>query len=172
MSIKKSFVVKNGLEVADNLIFTESQKVGIGTTTPDYSLSVNGDISLTGGLYVPTTTIAVGSTSGIVSSTSLDNITGINTVSLLVGDYVSGSFILSNTRIVSIGASSLQIAPSHTNTSGLATVNYNFQRFKYSGESGESYFLKVLDYHQYGGIQQLQLQQSLQQSTLLVVLQM
>jgi len=138
MSIKKSFVVKNGLEVADNLIFTESQKVGIGTTTPDYSLSVNGDISLTGGLYVPTTTIAVGSTSGIVSSTSLENITGINTVSLLVGDYVSGSFILSNTRIVSIGASSLQIVPNHSNTSGLATVNYNFQRFKYSGESGES----------------------------------
>ena len=35
MGIKKNFVVKNGLEVADDLIFAEEQKVGIGTTVAD-----------------------------------------------------------------------------------------------------------------------------------------
>ena len=40
MGIKKNFVVKNGLEVADNLIVAEEQKVGIGTTTVNYTLDV------------------------------------------------------------------------------------------------------------------------------------
>ena len=137
MSVNKSFVVKNGLEVADNLIFTEGQKVGIGTTTPDYTLSVNGNISLSGGIYVPTASSSIGSTTGITSSFSLNFISGINTSSLLVGDYVTGTFLQNNTRIVSIGASSLAIVPNHTNT-GLTTVTFSFQRYKFSGESGQT----------------------------------
>jgi hypothetical protein len=136
MSVNKSFVVKNGLEVADNLIFTEGQKVGIGTTTPDYILSVNGDLSISGGIYVPTSNTSIGSTTGIASATSLDFISGINTSGLLVGDYVTGTFIQNNTRIVSIGASSLGIVPNHTN-SGLTTVTFSFQRYKFSGELGQ-----------------------------------
>ena len=137
MSVNKSFVVKNGLEVADNLIFTEGQKVGIGTTTPDYILSVNGDLSITGGIYVPTASSSIGSTTGIASATTLDFISGINTSGLLVGDYVTGTFLQNNTRIVSIGTSSLGITPNHTNA-GLTTVTFSFQRYKFSGESGQA----------------------------------
>lgn len=138
MSVKKSFVVKNGLEVADNLIFTESQKVGIGTTLPDYTLAVNGDISFTGGLYIQSLNVGVKTAAGIASNTSTSLISGISTSDLLVGDYISGTYIQNNTRIVAIGASSLTILPTHTNTSGLATTSFTFQRFKYSGASGQA----------------------------------
>ena len=45
----KNFVVKNGLEVNTNLIFADkgTNKVGIATTTPNYTLHVNGGIGAT-----------------------------------------------------------------------------------------------------------------------------
>jgi len=138
MSTKKSFVVKNGLEVADNLIYTKDQKVGIGTTTPDYTLSVNGDVSLTGGIYVPTENSSVGSTTGITSVTSITTITGIDTSGLLVGDYITGTYIQNDTRITGIGTSSLTILPNHTNSSGVATTTFTFLRYKFSGSEGQT----------------------------------
>jgi len=49
MAIEKNFVVKNGLEVNNNLIFadTNSNKVGIGTTAVKNTLHVNGGIGAT-----------------------------------------------------------------------------------------------------------------------------
>jgi hypothetical protein len=49
MSINKNFVVKNGLEVDTNLIVAnaDTNKVGIATTNPDYTLHVNGGIGVT-----------------------------------------------------------------------------------------------------------------------------
>lgn len=49
MSIQKNFVIKNGLEVDTNLIVADAQtnKVGIGTTVPQYTLHVNGGIGAT-----------------------------------------------------------------------------------------------------------------------------
>ncbi len=46
MGINKNFVVKNGLEVDENLIYADgvTDRVGIGTTNPQYTLDVNGDI--------------------------------------------------------------------------------------------------------------------------------
>jgi hypothetical protein len=53
MSINKNFVVKHGLDVSTNLILADAQanKVGIGTTAPQYTLHVNGGIGATD-LYV------------------------------------------------------------------------------------------------------------------------
>jgi hypothetical protein len=53
MSINKSFVIKNGLEVSTDLILADADtnKVGIGTTAPQYTLHVNGGIGATD-LYV------------------------------------------------------------------------------------------------------------------------
>lgn len=48
MSINKNFVVKNGIEVSDNLIYGDSitRKVGIGKTNPNYELDVSGAIGV------------------------------------------------------------------------------------------------------------------------------
>ena len=49
MAIQKNFVIKHGLEVDTNLIVADAQtnKVGIGTTVPQYTLHVNGGIGAT-----------------------------------------------------------------------------------------------------------------------------
>ena len=49
MAINKNFVVKNGLEVDNNLLVAnaDTNKVGIGTTNPQYTLQVNGGIGAT-----------------------------------------------------------------------------------------------------------------------------
>jgi hypothetical protein len=138
MAISKNFVVKNGIEVAENLIYTEGQSVGIGTTLPDYLLSVNGNLSLSGGIYLPNDTPTIKTTTGIVSTTSLVTISGIDTSSLFVGDYLTGTYLQSNTRITAIGSSSLSILPNHTNSSGVATTSFTFLRYKISGKSGQT----------------------------------
>ena len=140
MAIQKNFVVRHGIEVAENLIYTEGQSVGIGTTSPDYLLSVGGNLSLSGGFYVPTENALVKIAAGIVSNTSLDVISGINTSSLLVGDYLvdlGGTYIQSDTRVTGIGSSSLTILPNHTNSSGSATTVFIFSRYKESGKLGD-----------------------------------
>ena len=102
MAIQKNFVIKNGLEVDTNLIVADAQtnKVGIGTTAPQYNLHVNGgigatDLRVTGistlnTLYANTAYI----NSGIISATQLTsqnlNVTGISTLNNIVLDgYVS-----------------------------------------------------------------------------------
>ncbi len=49
MAINKNFVVRHGLEVDTNLIVAnaDTNKVGIATTNPDYTLHVNGGIGVT-----------------------------------------------------------------------------------------------------------------------------
>lgn len=49
MAVNKNFVVKNGLEVSTDLILAnaDNNRVGIATTTPDYTLHVNGGIGAT-----------------------------------------------------------------------------------------------------------------------------
>ena len=64
--INKNFVIKNGLEVNNDLVFANAvtDKVGIGTTNPQYTLHVNGGIGATS-LYVTGIT-----TLGITSATN------------------------------------------------------------------------------------------------------
>jgi hypothetical protein len=52
MAVNKNFVVKNGLEVADDLIVAQSNKVGIASTEPSATLGVSGGIAAVDGLFV------------------------------------------------------------------------------------------------------------------------
>ena len=59
MAVNKNFVVKNGLEVGTDLILanTDNNRVGIATTTPDYTLHVNGGIGATDAYVSGITTV-------------------------------------------------------------------------------------------------------------------
>lgn len=52
MGINKNFVVRNGLEVANNLLYAsdETNRVGINTAIPEYELEVIGDTRLDGAI--------------------------------------------------------------------------------------------------------------------------
>jgi hypothetical protein len=60
MAVNKNFVVKNGIEIAVNLIYgdTDLQKVGIGSTTPRSLLDVHGDLRVETGAYITGVTTA------------------------------------------------------------------------------------------------------------------
>ena len=59
MAINKNFVIKNGLEVDTSLILADAynNKVGIGTTVPQYTLHVNGGIGVTNAYVSGITTV-------------------------------------------------------------------------------------------------------------------
>ena len=61
MAVNKNFVVKNGIEIAVNLIYGDSdlQKVGIGSTTPRSLLDVHGDFIAEKGAYISGVTTSV-----------------------------------------------------------------------------------------------------------------
>ena len=85
MSINKNFVVKNGFEVSTDLILAnaDTNKVGIGTTTPQYILHVNGgigatDFYLTGiGTFANELNVGLGGT--VLTVLGLGNSIGIGT---------------------------------------------------------------------------------------------
>lgn len=88
MAVNKNFVVKNGIEVASNLIYGDSslQKVGIGSTLPNSTLDVNGDLKVDNGAYISGVTTAVGALKVGAGGTALsvtdsDGFVGINTAS-------------------------------------------------------------------------------------------
>jgi hypothetical protein len=118
MAINKNFVVKNGLEVADSLIYADGNRdrVGIGTTLPDYTLDVRGGIAFTSGLFVPPEAQPE-STTGTVDAATPLSITGVDTSLFRVNDFVDdgpGGRLAANTKVTNIGITSISILPAHT----------------------------------------------------------
>jgi len=109
MAVNKNFVVKNGLEVSTDLILAnaDTNKVGIATTTPNYTLHVNGGIGATDSYVSGISTVVenfhVG-TGGTVFS--VDAITGIGSVG--VGT-ASPAFLLDVRSPVSTGQTALYV---------------------------------------------------------------
>jgi hypothetical protein len=142
MSTKKPFVVKHGLEVADNLIFAENQKVGIQTSVPDYTLDVKGDVALTGKLLVTDETGSY-STTGTISASTPSFISGVNTSLFRINDKIDdgpGGFLSANTKVLTIGISSIGISPVHTLLFGSSSININITRELSFGDENQVLF--------------------------------
>ncbi len=83
MAVNKNFVVKNGLEVSTDLILANAStnKVGIATTTPEYTLHVNGGIGATDSYISGISTVAENFHVGTAGTIfSVDALTGIGSV--------------------------------------------------------------------------------------------
>ena len=86
MAINKNFIVKNGLEVGDQLIHADdtTAKVGIGSTQPTVELDVTGKIAsddiIVSGIGTIQTGLRVGSgVAGTVFTALDDNVVGVGT---------------------------------------------------------------------------------------------
>jgi hypothetical protein len=140
MSANRNFTVKNGLEVAENLIFADGskQQVGIKTANPFYTVDVYGDIALTGKLFTPPENVGIGTTTGIIDGDFGNFILGVTPSFFRVNDIVSGSFLQPDTRVVSVGASTIGINPPHLRiTGGGVTETLNVTRRVTCGENGQ-----------------------------------
>ena len=82
MAINKNFVVKNGIQVADSLIYGDSTtgNVGVGTTLPLSTLDVRGRINAT----------SIGSTTLFVSGISTLGVTSVSTLNAQTANIVTG----------------------------------------------------------------------------------
>jgi hypothetical protein len=139
MTVNRRFIVKNGLEVAEKLIFADGNKdkVGINTVSLEYDLDVNGDVALTGRLFV-TPKNSVSQDSGTFFGNNPFFIAGVNTSLYRVNDILDdgpGGFIANNTRVTSIGISSIGILPSHGVQVGSAVTSYSITRRVTSGQN-------------------------------------
>ena len=138
MGIDKNFIVRHGLEVGENLIYAnkDTQKVGIGTTAPEYTADIKGDLAFTGQLLTVPKINTPGSVSGIANAATPQFITGINTSNIRVYDLIDdgvGGVIETGTKVIAIGINNIQIDPIHTRTSGSGSVNLTITRSLYSG---------------------------------------
>ena len=105
MAVNKNFVVKNGLEVNTNLILADAatDKVGIGTTVPGYTLDVAGGIGATS-VYAAGFSTFIGDVkigSAQTTLTSIGNSVGVGTD--------APAFLLDVRSAVSTGSTSLYV---------------------------------------------------------------
>ena len=85
MAVNKNFVVKNGLEVASNVILADAttKNVGIGSTQPKFTLEVSGgigatDVSVTG-FTTLTQDLQVGTSGSVFYVSDSNNNVGVGT---------------------------------------------------------------------------------------------
>lgn len=121
MAINKNFVIKNGVEVADNLLIADSSKdrVGIGTTDIEYTFDVRGNVAVDGKIYATPENPVVGILSGTLNASFKNYITGISTTLIKVNDLVTdGVGGLVNSKVIEVGISSVKISPDHNRNAG------------------------------------------------------
>ena len=106
-AINKSFVIKNGLEVDTNLIIADAytNKVGIGTTVPQYTLHVNGGIGVTdayvSGIATVINQLRVGTGGTVFTVLGVGNSIGVGTA--------NPAFLLDVRSPVSTGQTALYV---------------------------------------------------------------
>ena len=131
-AINKNFVIKNGLEVDTNLILADSQtnKVGIGTTVPQYTLHVNGGIGATD-LYVSGigTIVTLQSTAGIITNLTATNLfAGVGTITRIQSTNINNSGVTTSITLNITGIATIAVgvvtflSGTNLNYSGIGTI--------------------------------------------------
>ena len=135
MSVNKSFIVKKGIEVSNNLIFAndELNKVGIGSTTPKGKLEVSGDIrtidlNVSGIATISIVTGTIGTITNISGTninygigTITNFVSSSSTITDIVGTYLNygiGTFSQLNSNISDLFA----VSGTSLNYSGFGTI--------------------------------------------------
>jgi predicted acyltransferase (DUF342 family) len=145
-TVNKNFVVKQGLEVAEDLIFADgdTNRVGINTRNPLFDLQISGDLAFENRLLARSISESILNRIGILSQTDPFAITGINTDDLRINDIVSNlqTFIVPNTRIVEIDVDKVLLNKTYSSTSNpnfiYENVLFNFDRDFNAGNEGEA----------------------------------
>ena len=142
MAIQKSFVIKNGLVVDTDLILADANtnKVGIGTTNPQYTLQVNGGIGVTNAYVSGIATIEKLEVAGLTTTQNL-NVSGISTLGVTSATNltlqqlnISGISTLGVTSATNLTLQQLNI--SGISTLGVtSTTNLTSQQLNISGIS-------------------------------------
>jgi hypothetical protein len=140
-TVNKNFIVNQGLEVSEDLIFADgnTEKVGINTRDPQYELQVDGKLAIKNAFLVAPENTFVANKVGILSQFAPSSIAGINTDDLRVNDIVrdlGDQFISSNTRVLSIEPDIILLTKSHTNNSNGNLVTFIVTRDFDSGDQG------------------------------------
>jgi hypothetical protein len=145
-TIDKNFIVKQGLEVAEDLIFADGDinRVGINTREPLYDLQVSGDIAFENRLLIKDDSGFTVSRVGILSQTEPTSITGIDTTGLRPNDIVTsdGTFIFPSTRITNIQLNIVELNKSYNSIANpdflYENINFDFVRDFDTGNDGDS----------------------------------
>lgn len=141
-TVNKNFIVKQGLEVAEDLIFADgnTEKVGINTTNPQYDLQVDGKLAIQNAFLVSPEDTFVENKVGTLSQFSPSSVTGIDTSNLRFNDIIrdfNNQFISSNTRVLSIEPNVIILTKSHSNNSNGESLSFNITRDFDSGDEGD-----------------------------------
>lgn len=152
MSVNKNFVVKNGLEVNNNLIIADADrnKVGIGSTTPRTELDVRGGIAATDiNISGVGTIVTLQSITGTVTNISGTNVnySGIGTIGTVLasnanisGITTAGTLYVSGIATIAVGVVT-NLGGTNLNYSGITTLgiisatNVTAQQLNVSGVS-------------------------------------
>ena len=145
-SYNKNFVVKNGIEVADNLIFAteDTNKVGIGTSVPLKTLHVNGD-AIVDDIFIQDAiisgSISAGSTTGTSNQVLYSTGTGITWSSMPIG--ISSISLKGNGNDVGISSLINFVGSGITYSNTGAGISFIFN---YNRSDINPYIIYVSDY--------------------------
>ena len=141
-TVNKNFIVKQGLEVAEALIFADgnTENVGINTRDPQYDLQIDGKLAIQNAFLVTPEDPFVATKVGILSQFDPSSVSGIDTSNLRINDIIrdfNSEFISSNTRILSIQSDLITLTKPHSNNSNGESTPFDITRDFDSGAEGD-----------------------------------